>query len=173
MQFAVAKGCLAIAVLSGGIAAAVAQTGKLSDPMDPGATVPAAKHESVFSGYEPFREEKIRSWKEVNQEVADHPGMGSMGATGSKDAKGGPKKDMPGMSMPDMDSKPGSAPKPKQGAAGHDKGSMRGMPGMNNQAAAAPPRKVGHGAMAMAMPESAHGQGGNGHLGRLTLVPDK
>ena len=110
----------------------MAQSAKLPDSSDPRAKIPAVKYESAFSDYQPFREQKIRSWKEVNQEVADNPGMGSMGAM----------KDMPGMGsmgamkdMPGMDSKAGNTSKSKDGTAGHNMGAMKGMPGMGSMGA--------------------------------------
>ena len=101
----------------------MAQSAKMPDPVDPGAAIPAVKYESAFVDYRPFREQKIRSWKEANQEVADNPGMGSMGSMGTM----GGMKDMPG-----MDSKAGNAPKSKEGTAGHSMGSMKDMPGMSS-----------------------------------------
>jgi hypothetical protein len=38
-------------------------------PGDPAVTVPAVKYESAFTGYAPFREEKLVPWREVNDEV--------------------------------------------------------------------------------------------------------
>ena len=108
IQFVVVRGCFTIITLTISVATAVAQSSKLPNPADPSAAAPAVKHESAFSDYQPFREQKIRSWKEVNQEVADNPGMGSM-------------KNMPGKTKPDVDSKTGDASKSKKGAAGHDK----------------------------------------------------
>ena len=114
---------------------AVAQYGKAPDPADPRASVPAAKIESAFPAYQPFREQPIRPWKESNQEVADNPGMGAMGGMAGHGMPGMASKgpaaghDMGSMQgMPGMDSKSGSAPKANAGAmAGHDMGSMPGM----------------------------------------------
>ncbi len=130
IKFVIARGCFAIITLTISVATAVAQSSKLPNPADPGAAAPAVKHESAFSDYQPFREQKIRSWKEVNQEVADNPGMGSMGSM----------KDMPGKTKPGMDSKAGDAPKSKEG----------------------------HGAMAMAKPQTAPGQPGNAETAGVT-----
>ena len=145
--------CFGVISLATGVSTAMAQSGKMPDPADPGTAIPAVKYESAFSGYQPFREQKIRSWKDANQEVADNPGMGSMGAMGGmKDMPGmdskagnaaghnmGSMKDMPGMgstgsmkNMPGMDSKPGNAAKSNQGTAGHDMGSKKDMPGMGS-----------------------------------------
>ena len=122
IQFTAAQ-CLGVISLATGVATAMAQPAKMPDPADPVAAIPAVKYESAFSGYQPFREQKIRSWKEANQEVADNPGMGSMGSMGTM----GGMKDMPG-----MDSKAGNAPKTKEGAPGHNMGSMKEMPGMSS-----------------------------------------
>ena len=196
IRFVVTKGCLAIFALTINAATVMAQSSKLPNPADPGAAAPTLKYESAFSDYQPFRDEKIRSWKEVNQEVADNPGMGSMGSmkdmpgmtmpgmdskTGDapKSKEGaaghnmGSMKDMPGKTMPGMDSKAGDAPKSKEGAAGHNMGSMKDMPGktmpgMNKQAASAPMSKEGHGAMAMAKPQTAPGQPGNAQTAGVT-----
>lgn len=128
----------------------VAQSRSRPDPADPGAAAPPPSYQSTFSDYQPFRDEKVRSWKEVNQEVADNPGMGAM-------------KHGPGMTMPGMDAKSGDAAKGKDKAPGHDMGSMKdkpgmAMPGMDKPAAAAPTNKDGHDSMAMAKPQSAPGQ---------------
>ena len=91
--FVVARGCFAtLALFMVSLATAVAQSSKLPDPADPGAAAPAAKYESAFSDYQPFREQTSNSWKQVNKEVADNPGMGSMSGMQSE-------------TMPDMDSK--------------------------------------------------------------------
>lgn len=81
---------------------ALAQTKGRTDPADPAAPVPVIPYRSAFTDYQPFQEEKGNSWKEVNKEVADHPGMGPMGST----------KD-----MPDMDKKAGSTPMSKESQA--------------------------------------------------------
>ena len=163
IRFVVTKGCLAIFALTIYAATVMAQSGKLPNPADPGAAAPAVKHESAFSDYRPFRDEKIRSWKEVNQEVADNPGMPGMGAM----------KDMPGKTMAGMDSKAGDAPKSKEGAAGHNMGSMKEMPskttpGINKQAAGAPMSKGSHETMAMAKPQTA--PDGHAHTAGITAT---
>ena len=157
-------------------------------PADAGALAPPPKYQSAFSDYQPFREEKIGSWKDVNKEVADNPGMGSMGSM----------KHGPGMTMPGMDAKAGDAPKRKEGGAGHDMSSMKPgtpMPGTDNKTATAlkskedagghnmgsmtdmmgktklgnsPISKEAHGRMAMAKPNSAAGQAANTQTGGIT-----
>ncbi len=117
IRFLVGKGGFCILSLTIGVAIAAAQP----NPADPGAATPATKYESPFAGYQPFRDENIRSWQEANKEVADNSGMGTMGGM----------KHTPGMAMPGMDAKAGEAPKAKQGAVGHDMGAMKDMPGMD------------------------------------------
>lgn len=191
-----ARGCFAIFTLTTSIATAVAQSSKLPNPADPGATAPAVKYESAFSDYQPFREQKGDSWKQVNKEVADNPGMGSMGSmkdmprktmpgmdskTGdapmSKEGAGGhdmsSMKDMPGKTTPGMDKQAATAPKSKEGSSGHDMGSMKDMPGktmpgMDSKTGGAPKSKEGAGAMAMAKPQSASGQPANAQTAGIT-----
>ena len=138
-----ARGGFAIVVLIIGATTASAQTSKLPDPADPGSAAPAVKYESAFSDYQPFQEQKSNSWNQVNKEVADNPGMGSM-------------KDMAGKTMPGMDSKTAEQTMRKQGG-GHDMDSMKDMPGMDKQAAAAPVKRKNADEMAMAKPDSAPG----------------
>lgn len=121
----VARGCFAMMALTVGAAAGLAQPLGRPDPADPSAAAPMAKPESAFFGYQPFLEQPIKSWKDANQAVADNPGMGSMtGMSG-----------MAGHSMPGME--------PKGAAAGHDMGSMQGMPGMGSKRGSAPKAKSG------------------------------
>lgn len=105
IEMVAARGCFAIFALTVGVAIAGAQSGKLPNPADPGAAVPAVKYESAFSDYQPFQEQKSNSWKQVNKEVADNPGMGSMHSM----------NDMSGKTMPGMDSKVADAPMSKEG----------------------------------------------------------
>ena len=148
--FVIFRSCFAIFTLIIGIATAVAQTSKLANPADPDAVAPAVKYESAFSDYQPFREQKSDSWKQVNEEVADNPGMGSM-------------KDMAGETMPGMDSKAAAEPMSKDAAGGHDMHSMKDMPdktksGKNSKTAEAPMSKEGHDAMRKDKPQTATGQ---------------
>ncbi|MGB5082350.1 MAG: hypothetical protein WBO23_16605, partial [Burkholderiales bacterium] len=46
-----------------------AQSTKQRDPADPSTPVPPTKYESVFSGFQAYREEKVQSWREVNDAV--------------------------------------------------------------------------------------------------------
>ena len=109
------RGSFAIVVLMISATHALAQSIKLPNPADPETVVPASKYESAFSDYQPFQEQKSNAWQEVNKEVADNPGMGSM-------------KDMPGKTMSGMDSRTVDAPMSKEAADGHDMGSMKDMP---------------------------------------------
>lgn len=93
-----------------------AQSRARPDPADPSAATSPPQYQPAFSDYRPFQDEPVRSWKEVNKEVADNPGMGAM-------------KHGPGMTMPGMESKPGDAAKAKGGTGGHDMGSMQQKPG--------------------------------------------
>ena len=117
--FVVARGSFAIVTLVIGITTAAAQSGKLPDPADPGAAAPAVKYESAFSDYQPFQEQKSNAWKQVNKEVADDPGMGSMGSM----------KDMPDKAMPGMDSNTADAPKNKEGQDAMPKAKAQTSPG--------------------------------------------
>ena len=76
IEIVVARSCFTIFALTISIAIAMAQSSKLPDPADASAAVPAVKYESAFSDYQPFREHESTSWKQVNNEVADNPGMG-------------------------------------------------------------------------------------------------
>jgi len=102
LRLVVARGCFALVVLTISVATAVAQAGELPNPADPGAAASALKYESAYSDYQPFREQKSNSWKQVNREVAENPGMGSM-------------KDMLDKAMPGSDSQTADAPMSKEG----------------------------------------------------------
>jgi hypothetical protein len=56
------------AVLLYGVAPLAAAAPPL--PAQPDAPVPAVKYQSALAGYVPFREEKLASWREVNDDVA-------------------------------------------------------------------------------------------------------
>ena len=150
----------------------LAQSHTRPDPTEPSAAAPPFSYQSAFSDYRPFRDEKLRSWNDVNKEVADNPGMGSMkhglgmtmpdmdsktgdaakekGDTAGHDM--GSMKDKPGMAMPGMEAKTGDAAKEKGGTAGHDMGSMKDMPGktmpgMDKPAASTPKNITGKGSV--------------------------
>lgn len=58
-----------VAALAPLVATAQQRTTGLS-PTDSSAVVPAVKYESAFTGYVPFRDEKLAPWREVNDEAA-------------------------------------------------------------------------------------------------------
>ena len=191
----VARVCFAtLALLMASLATAMEQSSKLLDPADPGAISPATKYESAFSDYQPFQEQKSNAWKQVNKEVADNPGMGSMkdmpgetmsgmdsktaDARMSKEGAGGhdmdSMKDMPDKPMQGMDKKAATAPKSKKkGAGGHDMHSMKDMadktmPGMDSKTADAPMSKEGHDGMPKAKPQTAPGQSAKAQADGIT-----
>ena len=41
-----------------------------ASPADPAAPAPAATYQSAFEGYQPYRDEPIKDWRAVNDEVA-------------------------------------------------------------------------------------------------------
>ena len=57
---------------------AIAQSLPRFNPADPGVTVPVLHPQSAFTDYQPFREQKSNSWKQMNDEIAANPGMGAM-----------------------------------------------------------------------------------------------
>ena len=150
----------AIVSLFIGVTTALAQASKLPNPADPGAAVPPVNYESPFADYQPFQEQESNSWKQVNKEVVDNPGMGSM-------------KDMHSKSMPGMDSKTADAPMTKAGAGGHDVHSMKEVPGKTmprkgSKTADAPMSKEGHSEMAIAKPQTAPAQSAKGQTAGIT-----
>ena len=156
----VARGGFAIVVLMIGATNALAQTSKLPNPADPDSAAPAVKYESAFSDYQPFQEQKSNDWKQVNKEVADNPGMGSM-------------KDMAGKTMPGMDSKVVDKAMSNDGAEGHDMHSMKDMPdkakpGKGSNTADAPMSKEGHDAMRKDKPQTATGQSADAQTTGIT-----
>ena len=58
-----------VAALTSVAATAQQRTTGLS-PTDSSAVVPAVKYESAFTGYMPFRDEKLAPWRDVNDEAA-------------------------------------------------------------------------------------------------------
>ena len=89
---------------------AFAQSTARPDPAEAGRPAPMAEYRSVFSGYQPFQEQKGNVWKEVNKEVADNPGMGPMGAM----------KDPSGKSIAGMENKSGIGDMAGHGAMAGD-----------------------------------------------------
>jgi hypothetical protein len=76
-------------VLFGASEGVLAQAASPPGAADPRTGAPRPSYRSAFSDYQPFRDEEVRPWKEVNKEVADNPGMGSM-KHGSGSAVPGP-----------------------------------------------------------------------------------
>ena len=69
MQFRFAALLYCAAVLTPLAATAQQRTAGLS-PTNPSAAVPAVKYQSAFTGYLPFRDEKLAPWRDVNDEAA-------------------------------------------------------------------------------------------------------
>ena len=89
------KSLIALIAIAGLAPAAMAQDLSKSHPADPSAKVPDLKYESAFSGYSPYREEKLVPWRDVNDEVGrigGHVGMFGGGHGGHAGAKPGPAK---------------------------------------------------------------------------------
>lgn len=61
------------------------------DPTDPTASVPAVSVPSALSDYQPYRDQKQPTWKELNRSVTNSSGMKGMGHAemprGGTDAK--------------------------------------------------------------------------------------
>lgn len=120
----------------------------LPEPTDAAASVPAESVPSVTGAYQPFRDEPVASWRELNNAVATPakkrgvtgmPGMGGMGhsrmpaRTATRSAKtDGTSSDGKGQTNYDMmagtdhsQMSPNAVPAPKTGAAGdYKKGHM-------------------------------------------------
>jgi hypothetical protein len=103
---------------------ATAQQEGQPNPADPGARVPAAKYESPFKGYVPYREEKLAPWRELNEEVGrvgghvgifggGHAGHGSAKPEATKPAAGQPAAS--GSKEPAGQAPDRTAPKAPQG----------------------------------------------------------
>ena len=113
-----------LAVLMYG-AAAMAQAMGTSPPQPamPDVPVPAAKYESAFAGYRPFHEEKIASWRELNDEVGKvggHIGMFRGAAHGGHgSAKPGPLKPAAPETVPKKELPTNSFPAPSAPQGGH------------------------------------------------------
>lgn len=117
-----------LAVLAALAPLASAQQPARLDPADPGAKAPAVKYESAFTGYAPYREEKLAPWREVNDEVGKvrgHAGIfGGAGHAGQgASEKASPAKPASGKPAAGKPAEPaGQAPArgaPKTGHQGH------------------------------------------------------
>lgn len=65
------KTCISTALCIGGTLWAACASGQsVSNPTDPAVRVPPVRYQSVFAGFDSYREAKVASWREVNDEVA-------------------------------------------------------------------------------------------------------
>lgn len=68
-----------------------AQQQARANPADPRAETPSSGYQSAFDGYRPFRDEKLQSWRDVNDDVGRAGGhIGIFGGAGHA-AHGGAK----------------------------------------------------------------------------------
>ncbi len=88
-------------------------------PTNSSAAVPAVKYESAFTGYAPFRDEKLAPWREVNDEAARVGGhLGIFGGAAGHSATGATK---PAVQAPAPGPKPSvQAPPQMMHGAGHE-----------------------------------------------------
>ena len=104
------------------IAATAQQRPPALGPTDSAAAVPAVKYESAFTGYMPFRDEKLAPWREVNDEAARVGGhLGIFGGAARHGAAGATK---PAVQAPVSTPKPAAAGSlgapPMMHGAGHE-----------------------------------------------------
>jgi len=80
---------IAIALAAHGVvvapAAHAAEPAKSAPATDANARVPTAAYHSVFSSYQPFREQKLAPWREANDEA--HQTGGHIGIVGGAAGK--------------------------------------------------------------------------------------
>lgn len=81
--FRIALCCAALAVPI--TRAAEPDKPKPASAADAGVHVPAVKYDSAFSGYQPYREQKLAPWREVNDEA--HKAGGHIGVVGGAAGK--------------------------------------------------------------------------------------
>lgn len=88
-------------------------------PTDSATAVPAVKYESAFTGYVPFRDEKLASWREVNDEAARVGGhLGIFGGAAGHAGHGATK---PAVQSPAPTPKPAVPPAPQMmHGSGHE-----------------------------------------------------
>lgn len=103
---------------------AVAQRPDTGDAADPRARVPATQYESAFKSYVPYREQELRTWRELNDDVARAGGhVGIFGGAGhAAHSKPGASKPAPGQPASQAQDAPTQPPvrgAPKAPAAGH------------------------------------------------------
>lgn len=73
------RAALAAQVLAWSIGHAETVLEAPADPADPKVPVPETKYRSAFEGYRPYEGDKLRSWREANDEAAALGGhMGQM-----------------------------------------------------------------------------------------------
>jgi hypothetical protein len=88
MQIRLAALCCACAALY--LQPALAQQATRAHPADPQAETPVPRHQSAFENYRPLREEKLRSWRDVNDEVARAGGHIGIFGNGAHSGHGTP-----------------------------------------------------------------------------------
>jgi hypothetical protein len=74
-------------------------------PADPKAAAPAVQYDSAFAGYMPYRDEKLATWREVNDEAArvgGHIGIFGGGAHAGHMSPGSAAKPPASGSLPGM-----------------------------------------------------------------------
>ena len=118
MQFRFAALLYCAAALTPFAAAAQQRTTVVS-PTDSSTAVPAVKYESAFTGYLPFRDEKLAPWREANDEAARVGGH--IGIFGGAAGHAGHLATKPTGQAPAITPKPAApgAPQKMQGA-GHE-----------------------------------------------------
>ena len=88
-------------------------------PTDSSAVVPAVKYESAFTGYVPFRDEKLAPWRDVNDEAARIGGH--LGIVGGAAGHAGHGTAKPAVQAPAPAPKPPvKAATPMMHGAGHE-----------------------------------------------------
>lgn len=118
MQFRFAALLFCAAALTPFVATAQQST-KGSSPTDSAAAVPAVKYESAFTGYVPFRDEKLAPWRDVNDEAARVGGH--LGIFGGAARHGATDATKPAVQAPASTPKPAAAgAPPMMHGAGHE-----------------------------------------------------
>ena len=88
------------------------------DPLDPKASVPQVVYRSAFNGYRSGIEEKVGSWKDLNDTVS-HIGGWRVYAKEAQAPEAGPAPVSPATSGATVPSGPASAPSAPAGHGGH------------------------------------------------------